>query len=450
MNPGKKPDKLLIVRNLAIGWLLVLGAFSWGALTITQEWWPYTAIKSLQAFVSGDKEEKISLTDKIKNDFGIKPSRHIVESQRQYAVPEHYQALEGLDLNPRRVPPLMHLAGNAPPAYRVIYGTFDFNDGLHGAVLLGPDGTLVNTWVMSQEDAAWADRDDQNVFPHGFEIFPDGSVVVAFDGGSSLTRYSYCGKELWRVKGLFHHSVSASDDGAVWTWGNPNGELKNGEFMVKVMVESGEIVESIHLDEVWPENPDIDPFATRQDDQPTGSIWSFDRWHVNDVEPLPERFAEAYEAFEAGDLLLSLRSINLVVVVDPATYAVKWWRQGLTRRQHDPDWNERGSITIFDNNMHRDFSRIYDVWPDTFESSIAVPGEDYGFYTWHRGKHDVIPGGGYMITSTEQGRAFEINAAGEIVFDFVNQFQKGGKFLALSEARHLPIDFFKELPECER
>lgn len=438
------------IRNLAILWLVFLGAFVFGAVTIAWKTWPFGMLQSAWHFVRGDEGETTTLTQKLKNDFGMRPARHIVNSERKVPIPDHYGELEGLDLKERRLNPVVWLSEDAPRGYRLIYGTFDFEDALHGAVLLDPEGAVAHHWLVRQDDADYAERQDENVYPHGMEILPDGSLIVAFDGGSSLTRYGYCGEQQWRTKGAYHHSVTLADEETLWTWGNPFGRLGKNEYMIKIDVEDGAVLQHMLLDDVWKANPAIDPFALKQHDKADMSRWLFDRFHANDVDPLPAKFAEHYPQFEVGDLMISLRSINLVAILDPDDMTVKWWRQGLTRRQHDPDWNERGTITIFDNNMHRDFSRIQEIDPRTFESTVAVPGEPYAFYTWHRGKHDPVPGGGYLIASTEQGRLFEVNAEGEVVFDFINRFGEQGGSLVVSEGRFLPIDFFEELPQCER
>lgn len=438
-----------LIRTLALLWLVFLGAFALGAYVVASQTWPYPLIAAVQAFVAGDAGEDTTLVDKLINDLGITPARHVVDSQLSYPIPSHYRSLEGLPLNPRRAAPRMFLADQAPAGYRLIYGTFDFVDGLHGAILLDPAGRVARVWTVSQEQPG-ALRNDANVFPHGLEIARDGSLVVAFDGGSSLTRYGYCGEEIWRTPGTYHHAVTFDGPDALWSWGTPPARLaENGEYLVKVDFQTGEVMSAVHMDDVVGKNPDIDIFGIAQEDGPEGSTWLFDRWHANDIDPLPAAYAEQYPDFQAGDLLISFRAVDLVFVLDPVDHRVKWWRQGLTRRQHDPDWNARGTITIFDNNMHRDYSRVVEIDPRTYVHQTVVDGAAYQFYTWHRGKHDRSADGGYLVTSTTQGRVFEVNSAGEIDFEFINRYEPNGRFLALSEARFLEPDFFEELPECE-
>jgi hypothetical protein len=134
--------------------------------------------------------------------------------------------------------------------------------------------------------------------------------------------------------------------------------------------------------------------------------------------------------------------------MNPETLKVKWWRQGLTRRQHDPDWNAKGTITVFNNNMHREYSNILEIDPVTMESKVLVDGRKYDFYSSARGKHQFLPGGGVLITSTLQGWVFETDSDGNVVFEFINTYEDGEN-LVVSEARFLPLDFFEELPECD-
>ncbi len=440
-----------VARMIAICWLVFIIAFFYGIYIYANQIWPYPIVDAMQKFAAGDPEEKTSLVEKLENDLDIVPARHIVDCEKKYPIPSGYKELKGIEMNARRQLPRVFFSDAAPRGYRLIYGVFDFKKSLHGAILFGPDGNVENVWYTTQEDVEWHHRPDKNCYPHGFVIGHDGTIVTAYDGGTSLTKYDWCGNILWRNKGAFHHSISFDADNAIWVWGKA-GEVEkpDGNHLIKVDYQTGRIIKEFHMNEVINANPDIDIFSIMQEDTPEGSKWIFDAWHTNDIDPLPEELSGYYPQFDAGDLLISLRAIDLICVIDQDNYKVKWWRQGMSRRQHDPDWNTKGTITIFNNNMHRGFSNILEVNPKTYESNKVVDGERYQFYSWMRGKHQLLPNGGYLITSTQQGRVFEINEKGDIVFEFVNFFGKDEGFLALSEAVFLPLDYFKELPECTK
>lgn len=411
--------------------------------------WPYPIIAELEKFISGDKEETKSLVQKVKNDLNFKPERHIISSDRDDLFSGKYTELDGIPYRSRRAKPLVYISPDAPEGYRLIYGAFDTEETFHAAALINNQGKVVHYWNISQENVAWNHRPDNNVFPHGIEVGRDGSIVVTYDAGTSITRYDYCSKVVWQQKGNFHHSVAFDNDNSVWTWGKPGADKGYGMHLTKISYDTGEIIKSFPLKSIMEANPDIDIFSVLQIDSRDGSKWVPDHWHPNDIEPLPEALADKYPGFLPGDLLISLRSPDLIFVMDPETLKVKWWRQGLARRQHDPDWNNKGTISIFNNNMHRGFSNIMEIEPVTYRHKILVDGEDYNFYTWHQGKHQVLDNYNVLVTSPQQGWVFEVDKHGEIVFEFLNFY--GGKrdFIKVSEARFLPTNFFKELPACQ-
>jgi hypothetical protein len=203
------------------------------------------------------------------------------------------------------------------------------------------------------------------------------------------------------------------------------------------------------------ENSDIDILGLRQEEYADRYTWTGyrgDYWHTNDVEPLTVKMAKSFPQFSAGDLLISMRSINLLFVLDPNSLKVKWWRIGQTRRQHDPDWQLDGSITVYDNNMHRNTSRITRINPADYSAEILYDGVKEDFYSRIRGKHQVLPNNNILITISQQGRVLEVTNSGEVAFEFLNPYRsKNNAKLLISEARYLPINYFtfKEAPKCK-
>ena len=136
-------------------------------------------------------------------------------------------------------------------------------------------------------------------------------------------------------------------------------------------------------------------------------------------------------------------------MLNPDNRKIRWWRQGIARRPHDPDWQPDGTITVYNNNMHREWSTIVSVDPVSYRHEVLLDGADYGFFSHVRGKHQVLDTGGMLVTSTQDGWAFEVDENGEIVFEFLNLMDEEDKMvMSLAEARYLPLDYFQELPTC--
>lgn len=65
------------------------------------------------------------------------------------------------------------------------------------------------------------------------------------------------------------------------------------------------------------------------------------------------------------------------------------------------------------------------------------------FYSHTCGNAQRLPGGNTLIVESDNGRAFEVTAEGEIVWEFVNPHRAGedGEFIAsLMDLRRLPDD----------
>ena len=330
--------------------------------------------------------------------------------------------------------------------WRILIGAFTIDgEPRNAAVALSPELEIARVWILTEHEIDGKEpRAQHRKFVHGFDIMDDGSVVFSFDGGVSLQRFDYCGERMWAVGGGFNHSVTLEDNQEfLWTL--------VGDNLVKVATANGETVKSISMDDIIAANPAIDILEIRKYDKNdlggnsrnTSENWQASPFHLNDVDPLPAALAPLYDGFEAGDLLVSVRSLNLVFVVDPDTLEVKWWRTGATRRQHDPDWGLTGNITAFDNRMSRDYSQILSIEPKSYRAQVAFDGRNNDFYSRIRGKHQFTGAGNLLVTSSQQGRIFEVDPDGDVVLEIINTQPGSSEFnYSFSQAIWMPPDAF--------
>lgn len=343
------------------------------------------------------------------------------------------------------------------PGWRLLAGAFELNGAVTNAiVLLSPELELAR--VIPLDEPVEGDplpRPPSRKLVHGVKMLPDGSVIFAFDGGATLQRFDACGKRLWSTPGHYHHAVETNPDGsAVWTFLNDDLAL--------IDLASGEQQRRITVDQIMSANPGLgvlDLRLKRADNininsRNDGGRWLDDPWHFNDIDPLPAGLADRFPQFAAGDLLISSRSLNLVFVLDPESLAIKWWRIGAARRQHDPDWERDGTISILSNRMGQDTSEIVVIDPRTNDRRVRLDGRNMNFYTRIRGKHQTLPDGTMLIASSQQGRAFEIDRDGQMVLELIN-IRPGDDAEAfnyiVTELSWLPPDFFSpEVPTCQK
>jgi hypothetical protein len=155
-----------------------------------------------------------------------------------------------------------------------------------------------------------------------------------------------------------------------------------------------------------------------------------------------ERFSPL---FRAGNVLLSLRTVDAVAILDMRTRRVEWALSGLWHKQHDPTLLENGNLLVFDNRGLGDESRVLEVDPFTQSIVWSYRGsEEHPFYSQYCGVNRPLPNGNVLVIESESGRVFEVTREGRIVWEFFNPYRTGerSELIALIfDMVRLPPDF---------
>ena len=327
---------------------------------------------------------------------------------------------------------------------------FDGASARYVVDLIDADGAVVHSWPVNYANIFGNGAPDE--FVHGTGVLSDGSLVANFDTGFGMARIDGCGDALWtRTDGTYHHEIAKGEDGVFWTWFAPGGATPHGNLLFGFDPVTGEPADQIHLvDDVVLKDAQTatmmtipEGFTFQRDALPDAAP---DTFHPNDADPLPASMAAAFPMFEAGDLLISLRNIDLVGVVDADTHALKWAAHGPWLMQHDPDWQADGTITVFSNNTDRRRSSLIRIDPATGESGnvFATPPV---FDSYIMGTHQRLPSGNWLIVSSMEGRVIEVTPSGDIVREYSNVLNEGYNAL-IPHAEWLAPDFFETMPSC--
>jgi hypothetical protein len=137
-----------------------------------------------------------------------------------------------------------------------------------------------------------------NIDIHGALAREDGSVVFSFEWGG-LVKFDRCGNVVGALPRETHHSVERAESGGYWVPAR-RFHVANGES----------------------------PFPPFE----LGKSRDREIVHLNKIEELTRDIADHFPMFGAGDLALSIREINMIVVMSPETDKVKWWRIGPSLR----------------------------------------------------------------------------------------------------------------------
>jgi len=335
-----------------------------------------------------------------------------------------------------------------------------------GLKLFDSRGTLVHEWLVNNDSlfprGLWRGRMGSRDI-HGSLLLPDGDVVVNIPY-SGMARLNSCSDTLWTLPERNHHSISKGQNGTFWVPGvSQERRAKSDQYpegfpgldgkkvwldrILKVGGE-GEVLRDINVLDVLYENGLERYFPkTLGGKRPTPKKIPPDLTHLNDVEPLDSSLAQEYPRFEAGDLLVSLRSSSLVFVFDPTTRKVKWHASQPFTYQHDPDFVGNGWIGVFDNNYDLTAfdtpskrgtmlggNRVVGLQPHADSTEVWFPtAHSERVYTDVRGKWQKLENGNMLLTEANAGRAVEVDSEGRIVWEWIHRPTQEGKVPSVSK-----------------
>ena len=335
--------------------------------------------------------------------------------------------------------------------------------------LIDMDGTLINSWpldffnIWPEPSHLTEEKRPKSPFDHhsqGVLPLPDGSIIANF-GYLGTVKLDRCGEVVWTVDRMTRHFVHPTSDGNYWVGANRDiedipeellffdtkrswllGTDQRFENTMLLISPEGKVLKEVSmlkaLYDAGMEGHIFDSLRIAKDD-PT---------HHNNIEEVTKALANKIEGVNEGDWLVSFRNMNLLAILDKDQFNLKWHYSGAWTRQHDPDIMPNGNIIVFNNSRDAyGFNRpqgssLTELDPATSKAHTVYPNHGQpGFYTTIFGTHQALPNGNIMISEGLTGRVFEITSEGDIVWEFVSQYND--KFASIvEEAYRLDYDYF--------
>ena len=354
-----------------------------------------------------------------------------------------------------------------------------FFNGDPGLELIRRDGTVLASWPARVYDLL-ADSADRKRFPktnwnidvHGSFIEPDGSVLFNLEY-QGLVKLSRCGDVVWVLPERTHHTLEPATGGGYWVAGRrisaepadpdfyplvnrrrTQGQIKD-DLILRVDADGG-IVDAKSVFDILMANG-FEPLLTAIGmEMNQNALEDLEIVHLNKIVELTPDLAPAFPDFRVGDLLLSIRDYNLVLIVEPGTWKVKWHSTGPWIRQHSAQFMSDGTISVFNNNTYVHQLKpgaVSDLTQPRETNIIAIdpasgatrilygmkPGQE--LLSVVRGYHHETADGGLMITEPEAGRVLEVDRSGRTLWEFINRWDET-RVLEMTSGRAFPADYF--------
>lgn len=328
---------------------------------------------------------------------------------------------------------LRHDAARSHPGYTLFTVVSEMS-----AYLVDPNGRIAHRWDVPVVNAEKGIRTFFGALqPHidSAEMFPNGDLLVAYaqpavgEYGSTVARLDMNGNLIWRYQGSAHHTVKYVN-GKIYTLTGklreaiPNHPVKSLSYLqylddaITVLDENGRELETHSVIDMI-----INSEGLRLADL-VGFNAHGDPLHANDIEVLTEETYRFIPNGKPGDVLLSVRHLDAILLADLVNHKITWVLRGTFRAQHDIDVLPNGNVMLFDNEgdiTDTGKSRVLEIDPRTGGIVWSYNGTQMDpMYTENRGSQQRLPNGNTMINESNAGRIFEVTPDGDVVWEYIH------------------------------
>ncbi|MCA9753079.1 MAG: aryl-sulfate sulfotransferase, partial [Gemmatimonadetes bacterium] len=277
-------------------------------------------------------------------------------------------------------------------------------------------------------------------------LLPDGSVIAIFEG-LGIFRVDSDSRVRWAQRNGAHHDFAIAPDGTIWALVRDAHLVPRVSARGPILEDSiavldprtGEEKRRFSLLEAFERGPEQDwtqayyAFWKREGAIDLADSGPDDIFHTNSIEILDDTLADV-PGFRPGNLLVSMRNLDMIAVVDPERESVVWSRAGLTTLQHDPSVTPDGALLVFDNQW-QPLQRSRVVWLDPRDDSVRrewAGTEASPLYSHSCGTSQLLANGNVLVVETDQGRVLEVAPDDAIVWEFRNPHRAGehGEYIA--------------------
>ena len=265
---------------------------------------------------------------------------------------------------------------------------------------------------------------------------------LIFQSSSPLIKIDFNSNVVWvNDEDLFHHSTNLDDEENIYVPSqyrpysklvsnyvgvNNAIEKYNYEYnfeddAINILDKNGKILFSKSVAEILIEHG----YLNRIFSQASHKI---DPIHLNDIQPV----LKDTKYFKKGDVFLSLRNLSMVILYRPSTNKIIKIIEGEFYNQHDVDIIDESRISIYNNNVFKNYKNervvknnvneivIYDFETNSFSKKFEKTFIENKINSNSHGLVDFLQDGSAIVEDNNNGRIFYLNSQGEVVWIFNN------------------------------
>ncbi len=318
-----------------------------------------------------------------------------------------------------------------------------------GAHLVDMDGNILHTWEFPFAKA-WPEArfpDQLDIVEHWRRayLFENGDVLAIFEG-HGIIKIDRDSELIWARLNGSHHDLEVQTSGRIYVLTRHARivpEIHEArptlEDFVTVLDADGTEIERVSIIDAFKRSRFVEVLMRPK------TRFAGDITHTNTIEVLDGRLSDRLPEFRDGNVLVSFRKLDAIAVIDLDLEEVVWVAHEGWIGQHQPTVLESGNVLLFDNGNGSLTSEVVEFDPVTFETRWSYEGDPpNGFFSKSCGSNQRLANGNTLISESDNGRAFEVTPAGEVVWEYWNPERAGesDEFIAtIFEMIRLEADF---------
>ncbi len=259
---------------------------------------------------------------------------------------------------------------------------------------------------------------------------------LIFQSPSPLIKIDLSGKIIWvKDKDIYHHSIELDLDENIYVASHKDpfsekvskfvGKKSNGnkriflDDTINILDQNGNEIFSKSVSDILIEHGLVHRIFASES-------FVTDPIHLNDIQPV----LKDGPYFKKGDLFLSLRNLNMIILYRPKTNKIIKIIEGGFLNQHDVDIIDEKTISIYNNNVYINYKQkkvdgnneilFYDFESNLFSKRFENTFKKLKINTVHSGLADFLKDGSAIIEDNNNGRIFYLNNEGEVIWEFNN------------------------------
>lgn len=311
----------------------------------------------------------------------------------------------------------------------------------HKVRLINNSGQVVHYWdtnpvtKLKKPDYILQNIDPQSIETRDVILQDNGDLLVVFEvinqfhNNYGVVKYNKDSEVVWYHQGRNHHYLDVAPNGDIYTLSLdvltdkfPYDSLQHihppsFEDYIEVLTADGNLKKRVSIIGAI----DNSPYKTVFLETIYNSNSKGDYLHPNTAYYITAQDAKASPLFEEGQVLVSLRNVDSLVVIDLDTERAVWMGHGSWAGQHDSKIMKDGNIALFDNMGAKRLkkSRVLSFNPiDASYHTLYEGNKNQPFYSPFCSAFQLLDNGNIFIVSHHNGRMFEVNDAGHIIWEY--------------------------------